>query len=171
MKPIENQVVPSEKATIIMQVKVKIMKAKITLLEKLPVKQFGSILSGLDILLNLFEELVIDRGRLEQISSELNNQELQETVDRMSRITGDLQNIILNMRMVPIDTVFNRFPRMVRQIARDLHKKVNLEIIGAETELDRTVIDEIGDPLVHLIRNSCDHGIETPEIRKIKWKK
>lgn len=125
----------------------------------------------LDILLNLFEELVIDRGRLEQISSELNNQELQETVDRMSRITGDLQNIILNMRMVPIETVFNRFPRMVRQLARDLHKQVNIEIIGAETELDRTVIDEIGDPLVHLIRNSLDHGIELPEVRKANGKR
>lgn len=124
----------------------------------------------LDILLNLFEELVIDRGRLEQISYDLKNQELQETVDRMSRTTSDLQNIILNMRMVPIETVFNRFPRMVRQLARDLHKKINLEIRGAETELDRTVIDEIGDPLVHLIRNSIDHGIETPEIRKARGK-
>ncbi len=124
----------------------------------------------LDILLNLFEELVIDRGRLEQISSDLKNQELQETVDRMSRTTGDLQNIILNMRMVPIETVFNRFPRMVRQLARDLHKKINLEIRGAETELDRTVIDEIGDPLVHLIRNSIDHGIETPEMRRSRGK-
>jgi two-component system, chemotaxis family, sensor kinase CheA len=95
---------------------------------------------------------------------------LQETVDRMSRTTGDLQNIILNMRMVPVEMVFNRFPRMVRQLSRDLQKKVNLEIVGAETELDRTVIDEIGDPLVHLIRNSLDHGIETPEIRKAKGK-
>lgn len=127
-------------------------------------------LERLDILLNLFEELVIDRGRLEQISFDLKNQELQETVDRMSRTTSDLQNIILNMRMVPIDTVFNRFPRMVRQLARDLHKKINLEIRGAETELDRTVIDEIGDPLVHLIRNSIDHGIETPEIRRARGK-
>jgi two-component system, chemotaxis family, sensor kinase CheA len=124
----------------------------------------------LDILMNLFEELVIDRGRLEQISRELNNQELHETVERMSRISGDLQNIILNMRMVPVDTVFNRFPRMVRQLARDLNKKINMEIIGAETELDRTVIDEIGDPLVHLIRNALDHGVETPEIRKSKGK-
>lgn len=124
----------------------------------------------LDILLNLFEELVIDRGRLEQISSDLKNQELHETVERMSRTTGDLQNIILNMRMVPVETVFNRFPRMVRQLARDLGKVVNLEIVGAETELDRTVIDEIGDPLVHLIRNSLDHGIETPEVRKAKGK-
>lgn len=124
----------------------------------------------LDILLNLFEELVIDRGRLEQISNDLKNQELHETVERMSRVTGDLQNIILNMRMVPVETVFNRFPRMVRQLARDLGKKVNLEIIGAETELDRTVIDEIGDPLVHLLRNALDHGLETPDVRLAKGK-
>lgn len=124
----------------------------------------------LDILMNLFEELIIDRGRLESISKEISNNELDETVEKMSRITGDLQNIILNMRMVPVETVFNRFPRMVRQITRDLNKKINLEIIGAETELDRTVIDEIGDPLVHLIRNSLDHGIESPEIRKANGK-
>ncbi|MGF2615669.1 chemotaxis protein CheA [Rossellomorea vietnamensis] len=120
----------------------------------------------LDILMNLFEELVIDRGRLEQISKELDHPELNETVERMSRISGDLQNIILNMRMVPVETVFNRFPRMIRQLARDLDKKIELEIIGAETELDRTVIDEIGDPLVHLLRNAIDHGIETPQIRR-----
>ncbi|MGN7297482.1 chemotaxis protein CheW [Ferdinandcohnia sp. SAFN-114] len=119
----------------------------------------------LDTLMNLFEELVIDRGRLEQLSHELKHSELNETVERMSRISGDLQNIILTMRMVPVETVFNRFPRMVRQLAKDLHKKINLQIIGAETELDRTVIDEIGDPLVHLLRNALDHGIETPEIR------
>lgn len=124
----------------------------------------------LDVLMNLFEELVIDRGRLEQISTELNHSELQETVERMSRISGDLQSIILNMRMVPVEQVFNRFPRMVRQLARDLNKKVNLVVEGAETELDRTVIDEIGDPLVHLIRNSLDHGIETPENRLAKGK-
>ncbi|WP_409294358.1 chemotaxis protein CheW [Peribacillus sp. SCS-26] len=120
----------------------------------------------LDILMNLFEELVIDRGRLEQISKEVNNGELSETVERMSRISGDLQNIILNMRMVPVDTVFSRFPKMVRQLARELDKKIHLEIIGADTELDRTVIDEIGDPLVHLIRNALDHGIEMPETRR-----
>ena len=124
----------------------------------------------LDILMNLFEELVIDRGRLQSIASELNHSELNETVERMSRISGDLQNIILTMRMVPVETVFNRFPKMVRQLTRDLHKKVNLEIIGAETELDRTVIDELGDPLVHLIRNALDHGVESPEIRKAAGK-
>src|SRR5699024_4986707 len=119
----------------------------------------------LDKLMNLFEELVTDRGRLEQISSELKHTDLEETVERMSRVSSDLQNIILTMRMVPINTVFNRFPRMIRQLARDLHKQVEIEIIGAETELDRTVIDEIGDPLVHLIRNAIDHGIELPQER------
>lgn len=124
----------------------------------------------LDVLMNLFEELVIDRGRLEQISVDLNHNDLQETVERMSRVSSDLQNIILTMRMVPIDQVFNRFPRMIRQLARELHKNVEIEISGAETELDRTVIDEIGDPLVHLIRNAMDHGIEEPDTRKKKGK-
>ena len=124
----------------------------------------------LDILMNLFEELVIDRGRLQSIATEVNHQELNETVERMSRTMGDLQNIVLTMRMVPVETVFNRFPKMVRQLSRDLNKKINLEVIGAETELDRTVIDEIGDPLVHLIRNSLDHGIESPEVRRAKGK-
>ncbi|MEK5231150.1 chemotaxis protein CheA [Lysinibacillus sp. FSL K6-0232] len=124
----------------------------------------------LDILMNLFEELVIDRGRLQSISSEVNHGELNETVERMSRVMGDLQTIILTMRMVPVETVFNRFPKMIRQLSRDLNKKINLEIIGAETELDRTVIDEIGDPLVHLIRNSVDHGIENPTTRRAKGK-
>ncbi len=124
----------------------------------------------LDVLMNLFEELVIDRGRLQSIATELQNAELNETTERMTRISGDLQNIILNMRMVPVETVFNRFPKMVRQLARDLNKKINLEIIGAETELDRTVIDEIGDPLVHLIRNALDHGVESPEVRRANGK-
>ncbi|TFE02778.1 chemotaxis protein CheA [Jeotgalibacillus salarius] len=124
----------------------------------------------LDVLMNLFEELVIDRGRLEQISKELNHGELNETVERMSRISGDLQSIILTMRMVPVETVFNRFPRMIRQLARDLDKQINLDISGQDTELDRTVIDEIGDPLVHLLRNAIDHGVESPAERKNKGK-
>jgi two-component system chemotaxis sensor kinase CheA len=124
----------------------------------------------LDQLMNLFEELVIDRGRLEEISKNLKNSDLNETVERMARVSGDLQNIILTMRMVPVETVFNRFPRMVRGLSKDLQKKVNLEIIGAETELDRTVIDEIGDPLVHLLRNSIDHGIEMPSVRQSSGK-
>lgn len=124
----------------------------------------------LDILMNLFEELMIDRGRLQSISTEMHHPELTETVERITRVSGDLQGIILNMRMIPVETVFNRFPTMVRQLVRELNKKVDLQIIGAETELDRTVIDEIGDPLVHLIRNALDHGIETPEERLSKGK-
>lgn len=124
----------------------------------------------LDVLMNLFEELVIDKGRLEQISKELSHKNLMDTVEHMSRVSGDLQDIILTMRMVPIDHVFNRFPRMIRQLAKDLHKNVSIDIKGADTELDRTVIDEIGDPLVHLIRNAIDHGIEQPEERKDKGK-
>lgn len=124
----------------------------------------------LDILMNLFEELVIDRGRLQSIAADVKQSELTETVERMSRTMGDLQNIVLTMRMIPIETVFNRFPKMVRSLSRELNKKIRLEIIGAETELDRTVIDEIGDPLVHLIRNSVDHGIESPEARRAKGK-
>ncbi|MCU9593072.1 chemotaxis protein CheA [Caldibacillus thermolactis] len=124
----------------------------------------------LDTLMNLFEELVIDRGRLDQIAKEVNHQELIETVEKMSRVTNDLQSVVLTMRMVPVETVFNRFPKMVRQLSRELNKKINLKIIGADTELDRTVIDEIGDPLVHLLRNSVDHGIESPEIRLKKGK-
>ena len=124
----------------------------------------------LNTLMNLFEELVIDRGRLEQISQEFEHQDLQETVDRMSRISGDLQNVILTMRMVPIDQVFSRFPSMIRSLSRELHKKININIVGADTELDRTVIDEIGDPLIHLLRNAVDHGVETPDFRQTRGK-
>ncbi|WP_438350156.1 chemotaxis protein CheW [Paenibacillus sp. FA6] len=114
----------------------------------------------LDVLMNLFSELLIDRVRLEQLASEANNHELTETVEHVSRVSSDLQNIVLKLRMVPVDTVFNRFPRMIRDLAKSLDKKIDLVITGAETELDRTVIDEIGDPLVHLLRNAVDHGIE-----------
>jgi two-component system chemotaxis sensor kinase CheA len=114
----------------------------------------------LDTLMNLFSELLIDRVRLEQLASEVRRTELTETVEHMSRVSSDLQNIVLKLRMVPVDSVFNRFPRMVRDVAKNLGKKVDLVITGADTELDRTVIDEIGDPLVHLLRNSIDHGIE-----------
>ncbi|MCU6707123.1 chemotaxis protein CheA [Paenibacillus sp. J5C_2022] len=119
----------------------------------------------LDTLMNLFSELLIDRVRLEQLASEVKRTELTETVEHMSRVSSDLQNIVLKLRMVPVDAVFNRFPRMVRDLAKSLDKKIELVITGADTELDRTVIDEIGDPLVHLLRNSVDHGIETVQER------
>lgn len=163
---VEQVVLPTEKEVEVTQQQTSSFKQQ----SKHATKTIRVNIERLDILMNLFEELVIDRGRLLQISQDLDHQGLQETVEHMSRISGDLQNIILNMRMVPIDTVFNRFPKMVRQLAKDLHKSVNLEIIGAQTELDRTVIDEIGDPLVHLIRNAMDHGIEKPEERLAKGK-
>lgn len=122
-------------------------------------------LERIDELMNLFEEVVIDRSRLEVIAQDVDNQDLVETVEHMTRVSEDMQGLILTMRMVPVEQVFNRFPRMVRGLAKDLDKKIGLEIIGAETELDRTVIDQIGDPLVHLIRNSIDHGIESPSTR------
>jgi two-component system, chemotaxis family, sensor kinase CheA len=119
----------------------------------------------LDHLMNLFSELIIDRGRLEQISRKSQLSELTETVEHMTRISTDLQGLILNMRMIAVEQVFNRFPRMVRDLAKELNKKVQLVVEGAETELDRTVIDEIGDPLVHLLRNALDHGLESTEER------
>lgn len=119
----------------------------------------------LDTLMNLFSELLIDRVRLEQLAGEIRRSDLIETVEHMARVSSDLQNIVLKLRMVPIDTVFNRFPRMVRDVAKTLEKKVDLIITGADTELDRTVIDEIGDPLVHLLRNAVDHGLEPTKDR------
>lgn len=119
----------------------------------------------LDALMNLVAELVINKTRLAQIGSEYNLQELSETLSHVDRVTSDLQAVVTKARMVPIETVFSRFPRMVRDLAKDLGKDIDLVIQGKETELDRTVIDEIGDPLVHLIRNSVDHGVEKPETR------
>ncbi|EIT85101.1 CheA signal transduction histidine kinase [Fictibacillus macauensis ZFHKF-1] len=136
-----------------------------------PTKTIRVSMERLDHLMNLFEELVIDRGRLEKIALDVEHVELQETVERMSRISSDLQDIVLTMRMVPIEQVFNRFPRMIRSLAKDLGKKVQLTIEGESTELDRTVIDELGDSLVHLLRNSMDHGIELPHIRQQQGKK
>jgi two-component system chemotaxis sensor kinase CheA len=123
-------------------------------------------LDRLDHLMNLFSELLIDRVRLEQLASEIRRSDLTETVEHMVRVSSDLQSIVLNLRMVPIDTVFSRFPRLIRDAAKTLGKKLELVITGAETELDRTVVDEIGEPLVHLLRNSADHGIESIEERR-----
>lgn len=125
----------------------------------------------LDSLMNLVGELVINKTRLEQLSRSTQEPELSETMEQMDRITTDLQNVVMKVRMVPIDNVFSRFPRMVRDLARDLGKEIELLIEGRETELDRTVIDEIGDPLVHLLRNAIDHGIEEPEVRIAAGKK
>lgn len=119
----------------------------------------------LDSLLNLVGELVINKTRLQQIGLSNQLQELSEAIEQMDRVTTDLQGVVMKLRMVPVSQVFNRFPRMVRDLSHNLEKEINLIIQGEETELDRTVIDEIGDPLVHLLRNSLDHGIEKPADR------
>ncbi|PFQ45130.1 chemotaxis protein CheA [Bacillus cereus] len=123
-------------------------------------------LEKIERLMNMFEESVIERGRIDELAQTIQNKELIEHLNRLGDISKDIQNVLLNMRMVPIETVFNRFPRMVRMLAKDLGKKIDLQITGEDTEVDKIVIDEIGDPLVHLIRNAIDHGIETVEKRR-----
>ena len=124
----------------------------------------------LDTLMNLMGELVINKVRLEQIGQTHRMSDLMETLEQMDRVTGDLQNIVMKVRMVPVSAVFNRFPRMVRDVSKELGKEINLTIEGEETELDRTVIDEVGDPIMHLLRNSLDHGVESPDKREAKGK-
>jgi len=128
----------------------------------------------LDDLMNLVGELVIDRTRVSQIGTMLaskydydeNIEALGETVGHITRITADLQDQIMKARMLPIETVFNRFPRMVRDLAQKVGKEIVLDLQGGETELDRSVIEVIGDPLLHILRNSIDHGIELPDERE-----
>lgn len=119
----------------------------------------------LDNLMNLVGELVMHKGRLGQIASSRKIVELNETMEQIDRISTDLQSVVMKVRMVAIEQVFNRFPRMVRDLAKELNKEVEFLLEGKETELDRTVIDEIGDPLIHLLRNAIDHGIEAPALR------
>lgn len=119
----------------------------------------------LDKLMNLVGELIINKTRIFQLSTDLEDNDLLNAAGLMENITGEIQDIVMKLRMVQIDQVFNRFPRLVRDISKNLNKEVNLVIKGKEIEIDRAVVDEIGDPLVHLIRNSLDHGLETPEER------
>ncbi len=122
----------------------------------------------LDSLMNLVAELLINKTRLEEISNRMNvsNELFGDILQQLDRVTMNLQHTVMQVRMVPIERIFNRFPRMVRDLSKELNKKVNLIIDGAETELDRSIIDSLGDPLVHLLRNAIDHGIEDPETRK-----
>ncbi|WP_040329480.1 chemotaxis protein CheA [Clostridium ihumii] len=122
-------------------------------------------LERLDKFMNMVSELVIHRTRLEQISSNHKIPELNETLEQVARSTSDLQDLVMKIRMLSLDTVFNRFPRMIRDLSIELGKEFDFEIQGQDTELDRTVIEEIGEPLIHLLRNAADHGIESPEER------
>lgn len=116
-------------------------------------------------LMDLVGELVISRTRISLISSGLKINDLNNATELLGHITSNIQEIVMKLRMVSIDQVFNRFPRLVRDVSKSLGKDVTLKISGKDTEIDKIVIDEIGDPLVHLIRNSLDHGLESPEHR------
>ena len=122
-------------------------------------------LRRLDNLMNLIGELVITRGRLVQLSASIDDAALTETVSQASRLVADLQDEIMTSRMVPVWQVFDRFPRLVRDAAHSVHKQVDFVIEGKEVELDRSMLDEVGDPIVHLLRNAVDHGIEVPAVR------
>lgn len=119
----------------------------------------------LDSLMNLMGEMVIQRTRLTQLAQDHDLPELRSSAEEITRVTNDLQLLVMQVRMMPVEAVFMRFPRMVRDLANSLGKKLELIISGEDTELDRTVIDELGDPLVHMLRNAVDHGLETPEER------
>ena len=127
-------------------------------------------INRLDNFMNLVSELVIYRTRLENIAGKINNNELNEPLEQVARITSDLQDLVLKIRMEPVNVVFNRFPRMIRDLSKQLDKDIELVIEGEETELDRTVVSELGEPLIHLIRNAADHGVETKEERLAKGK-
>jgi two-component system chemotaxis sensor kinase CheA len=119
----------------------------------------------LDALMHLMGELVIHRTAVEALTSSLDSPELHHAVQNLTRSSQSLQAMVMQVRMIPVDVVFMRFPRLVRDLTTKLGKDVELQLLGRETELDRTVVDALGDPLVHLVRNSLDHGLEPPEVR------
>lgn len=130
----------------------------------------------LDTLMNLVSELIIAKNGLVSINnsasenSTVGRQNFNEQIEYLERVTTSLHESVMNVRMVPIETVVNRFPRMIRDLSKKLDKKMELYMTGEETELDRTVIDEIGDPLMHLLRNSADHGLEHADVRAQRGK-
>ncbi|MBO4521578.1 MAG: chemotaxis protein CheA, partial [Methanomicrobium sp.] len=119
----------------------------------------------LDQMMNLVEDLVINGGRLKQIAKEHQIKDMDEALNMVSRSISDLQNLMMYIRMIPLSQIFNRFPRVVRDVAHHDGKEVDFIMTGGETELDRSVIDNLGDPLLHLIRNGVNHGLETPDVR------
>jgi two-component system chemotaxis sensor kinase CheA len=128
-------------------------------------------LRRLDALMDLIGELVTTRGRLNELAAERRDPAIDDVAIRVSRLSADLQAEIIQARMTPVWQVFDRFPRLVRDVARQLDKQVAFKVEGKEIELDRAILDELGDPLVHLLRNAVDHGIEAPAERKRRGKK
>ena len=122
-------------------------------------------LTHLDEMVDIVGELVIARSRLENITEKIDDHDLNAAVEEVHRISAELQREVMQTRMVPVGNTFNRFPRMVRDLARDLGKDLAFEVDGVDIELDRTVLDEIVEPLVHLLRNSIDHGLEPADVR------
>jgi two-component system chemotaxis sensor kinase CheA len=122
-------------------------------------------LRRLDALVNLVGELVIARGRLVQLSGEIAHGELDDAVGHAARLIGELQDAVMASRLVPVWQIFDRFPRVVRDAARALGKEVDFVIEGRDIEVDRSLLDQLGDPLIHLLRNSVDHGMEAPDAR------
>ncbi|XOZ33908.1 chemotaxis protein CheW [Halomonadaceae bacterium KBTZ08] len=120
----------------------------------------------LDDIMNMVGELVLIRNRLKRLSDELDDGRVQKTVSNLDVVTGDLQSSVMQTRMQPIKKVFGRFPRVVRDLARSLEKEVNLSMSGEETDLDKNLVEALSDPLVHLVRNAVDHGIEMPDERE-----
>jgi two-component system chemotaxis sensor kinase CheA len=127
-------------------------------------------IARLDTLMNLVGEIVINRTRLAQIASGYEVPELREALDQTARLTAELQDEVMKTRMVPVEHVFNRFPRMVRDLARAQGKELDFLMEGKEIELDRTILDEISDPLIHMLRNAVDHGMATPDVRSQQGK-
>jgi two-component system chemotaxis sensor kinase CheA len=125
----------------------------------------------LDQFVDLVGELVTVQARLSELAARRDDSEVTEVAEEIERLTSSLRENSMNIRMMPIRATFEKFRRLVHDLARDLGKAVELTIDGAETELDKTVIEQLGDPLLHLIRNSMDHGIETPELRSSRGKR
>ncbi|OOG26206.1 chemotaxis protein CheA [Thioalkalivibrio denitrificans] len=120
----------------------------------------------LDDIMNLVGELVLVRNRLATLRSKLGDEQVAKAVSNLDVVTADLQSAVMKTRMQPIKKVFGRFPRVVRDLARSLNKEINLELRGEETDLDKNLVEALADPLVHLVRNAVDHGIESPEERE-----
>lgn len=144
-----------------------IQKAKIALTDMSTIRVKSD---KLDLLMSLVGELVTVHAQILDTSKNLHNDELVTVVEQFGRLTDELRNNTMSIRMVPIGTTFSSFKRLVRDLSEELGKKIDLETEGGDTELDKTVIEKLGDPLVHLIRNSIDHGIESPDLRKERGK-
>ncbi|MGB0495737.1 MAG: chemotaxis protein CheW, partial [Kangiellaceae bacterium] len=172
-KATEKKTVPKVKAT---ESKVSVKKSDTKKKVKAPAKKSNAIVTEatvrvdtkrLDDIMNMVGELVLARNRLKTVSARMKEEDsdLAKAVSNLDIVTGDLQGAVMKTRMQPIKKVFGRFPRVVRDLARSLKKEINLKMVGEETDLDKNLVEALADPLVHLVRNSVDHGVEMPDVR------